>query len=190
MLKYMENIYEIKQIRKNVCYIKNDVMYGKWAFPTAKPDWTITYADKVNKKVLKEILTETQNYKTNLSSSQENLHEKYPDYLAAWDRIMKRTDGYRFNMCIMRRNLMDAYCAWLFDILFEVEKRLDISNYSAYDARVFGFISERLLDVWVEKNQPPVKVLPVVNLESQHWGKKIWNFLLRKLSGGKLGKTK
>ena len=125
-----------------------------------------------------------------LTVTRSVIEEKYPDYLAAWDRIMKRTDGYRFNMCIMRRDLMDAYCAWLFDILFEVEKQLDISNYSAYDARVFGFISERLLDVWVEKNQPPVKVLPVVNLESQHWGKKIWNFLLRKLSGGKLGKTK
>ena len=81
MLKYMENIYEIKQIRKNVCYIKNDVMYGKWAFPTAKPGWTVTYADKVNKKILKEILIETQNYKTNLSTPQRNLHEKYPDNL-------------------------------------------------------------------------------------------------------------
>ena len=81
MLKYMENIYEIKQLRKNVCYMKNGVMYGKWAFPTAKPGWSITYAEKVNKTVLKEILTETQNYKTNLSSPLKNLHEKYPDTL-------------------------------------------------------------------------------------------------------------
>jgi len=81
MLKYIENIYEIKQKRKYVCYIKNEVMYRKWAFPTAKASWTITYADKVNKKVLKEILIETQNYRTNLSSPQENLHKKYPDNL-------------------------------------------------------------------------------------------------------------
>ena len=116
--------------------------------------------------------------------------EKYPEYLSAYKKVMKSTKGYRFNMCIMRKDLLNDYCSWLFDILFEVEKRLDISQYSAYDARVFGFISERLLDIWVEKNHPPLKNLPLVNLESQQWGKKIRNFLLRKISGGKLGKTR
>ncbi|MBE6388900.1 MAG: DUF4422 domain-containing protein [Lentisphaerae bacterium] len=115
--------------------------------------------------------------------------EKYPDYLPAYNAVMKRSSGYRFNMCIMRRELLNDYCKWLFDILFEVEKRLDISNYSAYDARVFGFISERLLDIWIEKNNFKVTALPLVNLESQHWGKKICNFLLRKISGGKWGRT-
>ena len=116
--------------------------------------------------------------------------EKYPEYLSAYKKVMKSTKGYRFNMCIMRKDLLNDYCTWLFDILFEVEKRLDISQYSAYDARVFGFISERLLDIWVEKNQPVLKTLPLVNLESQQWGKKIRNFLLRKISGGKWGKNK
>ena len=88
MLKYMENIYEIKQLRKNVCYIKNGVMYGKWGFPTAKADWTVTYADKVNKKVLKEIFIETQNYKTDLSSTQKDLHKKYPDNLEFRKKIV------------------------------------------------------------------------------------------------------
>ena len=125
-----------------------------------------------------------------LAVTQTIISEKYPEYLPAYNKVMKRTTGYRFNMCIMRKDLLDNYCSWLFDILFEVEKRLDISNYSTYDARVFGFISERLLDVWVEKNHPPMKTLPLLNLESQHWGKKICNFMLRKLSGGKWGKNK
>ena len=125
-----------------------------------------------------------------LTVTRQVIAEKYPDYLAAFDKIMKRSYGYRFNMCIMRRDLMENYCQWLFDILFEVENRLDISNYSAYDARVFGFISERLLDIWVEKNQPPLKTLPLIHLESQHWGRKIFNFMLRKLSGGRWGKTR
>ena len=28
----------------------------------------------------------------------------------------------------------DDYCTWLFDVLFELEKRLDISNYNAYQS--------------------------------------------------------
>ena len=105
---------------------------------------------------------------------------KYPQFLPAYERVMKSTKGYRFNMCIMRKDLFHDYCSWLFDILFEVEKNLDISEYSPYDARVFGFLSERLLDVYIEYTQPTLTTLPVLHLESQHWCSKIWNFLRRK----------
>jgi len=125
-----------------------------------------------------------------LAAAREVIAGKYPDFLAAFDTVMKRSSGYRFNMFIMRRDLFESYCSWLFDILFEVEKKLDISGYSAYDARVFGFIGERLLDVWIEKKRPPLKRLPVVNLESQHWGRKAGNFLLRKISGGRWGRVR
>lgn len=50
-------------------------------------------------------------------------------------------------MFIMKKDKFDAYCEWLFSVLFELEKRLDISQYSQNDAMVFGFVSERLLDV-------------------------------------------
>ena len=106
--------------------------------------------------------------------------ERHPDYLAAYDRTMKRTSGHRFNMFVMRRDFVDRYCTWLFDVLFELERRLDISSYSAYDARVFGFVSERLLDVWLETNGVRFAELPVLNLESQHWPRKILAFLKRK----------
>ena len=111
------------------------------------------------------------------------LAERHPDSLVAFDRVMKRTGGHRFNMLVMKRATLDAYCTWLFDILFELEKRLDISSYSTNDARVFGFVAERLLDVWLEATGRTFAELPVRNLESQHWPRKIANFLLRKFRG-------
>jgi len=106
--------------------------------------------------------------------------ERCPEYLAAWDASMKSTKGHRFNMFIMRRELADRYCEWMFGILLELEKRLDISSYSPYDARVFGFVSERLLDPWLAVNGIRYEEVPVWNLESQHWVRKIVNFLRRK----------
>ena len=91
--------------------------------------------------------------------------------------------GHICNMFIMRKELLDEYCAWLFDILFEVEKRLDISSYSEYDRRVFGFLGERLLDVWVETNKLQYKEVPVINLEDQHWLYKGTSFIRRKFAG-------
>ena len=80
----------------------------------------------------------------------------------------------------MEKVLFDEYCSWLFSILFELEKRIDITNYNQYEARVFGFISERLFNVWLEKQQLKVKEVPVVFLEKQDWIKKIAEFLSRK----------
>ena len=73
----------------------------------------------------------------------------------------------------------------MFDILFELEKRLDITEYSEYDARVFGFVSERLLDVWIITNGYDYINMPYVFLEKQNWAKKIYNFIKRKIDNGK-----
>ena len=118
-----------------------------------------------------------------LRVTREIIAEKYADYLPAWDRVMQRRSGHRFNMFLMRKDVFRSYSAWLFDILFELERRLDISDYSSNDRRVFGFVGERLLDVWLTHDRPSFCECGVVNLESQHWGKKIYHFLKRKFKG-------
>ena len=108
------------------------------------------------------------------------LVERHPNCVSAFDAAMASTRGHRFNMFVMKRPVFDAYCAWLFDVLFELEKRLDISSYSPYDARVFGFVAERLLDVWIATNGVRFAELPVLHLESQRWIRKAVTFLMRK----------
>ena len=120
-----------------------------------------------------------------LDTTRAILAERYPDYLAAFDRSMRRTRGHRCNMFIMKRALADRYCAWLFDVLFELEGRLDISGYSPNDARVFGFVSERLLDVWLETNGVRYRDIPYIFLEKENWIAKGARFIMRKLEGGK-----
>ena len=115
------------------------------------------------------------------------LQERSPKLVEKYDEVMDRTYGHRFNMFVMRRDVADEWCSWLFDLLFALEERLDISDYSQNDARVFGFVSERLLDVWIEGNAIECVEMPVVNLESQHWVKKGTSFLKRKFGGARNG---
>lgn len=115
-----------------------------------------------------------------LDTTRKILEEKYPDYLKAYDESMKQTKGHRFNMFIMKKDIFDAYCEWLFDVLFELEERLDISSYSENDARVFGFVSERLLDVWIRTNHVAYRDIPYVFMEKQNWVVKGMKFLGRK----------
>lgn len=64
---------------------------------------------------------------------------------------MNRRKLHILNMFVMKKSLFDEYCTWLFDILFELEKRTDLSGYDSYEARLFGFMSERLFNVWLER---------------------------------------
>lgn len=57
--------------------------------------------------------------------------------------------------------MFDEYCEWLFNILFEVENRTDISNYDSYNKRLYGFLSERLINIWVMQQNLKVKEYPV-----------------------------
>lgn len=116
-----------------------------------------------------------------LDTTRDILCEKYPAYVKAYDSSMKKTIGHRFNMFIMKKSKFDEYCEWLFDVLFELEKRLDISEYNANDSRVFGFVSERLLDVWIDTKGYEYKDIPYIFMEKQNWIVKGFNFVKRKI---------
>lgn len=119
-----------------------------------------------------------------LDTTRDVISDRCPDYIDAYDACMKKTGGHLFNMFIMSRDYYNKYCEWLFDILFELENRLDISAYNENDSRVFGFVGERLLDVWLSANDIKYKELPYVFMEKQNWIIKGGNFLLRKIRAG------
>ena len=64
-----------------------------------------------------------------------------------------------------------------------MRENFDVSQYNDYDVRVFGFVSERLLDVWVETNKFNYIELPYIFMEKQNWIKKGSNFVKRKIKG-------
>ena len=111
------------------------------------------------------------------------IKERYPEYLPAFDRVMNRTWAHMFNMFVMRKDLFNAYMTWLFDILFTLEERVDITGWDTYDSRIYGFVSELLLDVWLEQNNIPYTEQNVSFMEKQNWFKKGGAFLKRKLVG-------
>ena len=89
---------------------------------------------------------------------------KYPGYSSSFDKVMNRHSYHSLNMIITKKAIFDNYSEWLFNILFESEKYVQISS-DTYQRRVFGFLSERLLDVWIEKNNYSVNELKVINTE-------------------------
>ncbi|MEX1670440.1 DUF4422 domain-containing protein [Zhongshania guokunii] len=79
--------------------------------------------------------------------------QQCPDYLSDFDAVMASYSFSGFNMFVAKKPLVDNYCSWLFPILFELEELCDISSYDSYQSRIYGFIAERLFNVWLQKNQ-------------------------------------
>ena len=105
-------------------------------------------------------------FEKDLLLTEEAIKKLYPDYLQSYSRLMKNSAGnYVANMYVMSKKKSDEYCKWLFDILTYVEERCDLSMYNQQEARIYGYLSERLLDVWVQYNKLNTKELRVLNTE-------------------------
>ena len=74
-------------------------------------------------------------------------------------------------------------------ILFELEKRINPSQYDSFHARYLGRISERLLDVWINTKGYNYKEVKFMNIQKVNWWKKGISFLRSKVTGKKYEKS-
>lgn len=121
-----------------------------------------------------------------LKVTREIVSELYPDYLGSFDKVMQsRKTASFYNMFYSNRDEFNQYAEWLFQILFEAEKRCDISGYDSYQQRLYGFLSERLFNVWLEHRGGRVQYL--VEYNSDTFGRKwLLGRLKSKITMGKL----
>ncbi len=95
----------------------------------------------------------------NYNSSDFELLESYisenkPEFFEAYKKIMYgKNKMVGHNMFIMRWEDFNNYCEWVFDILMPLSKLIDASNYPSNQIRVFGYMHELLLSVYVENKQ-------------------------------------
>lgn len=85
--------------------------------------------------------------------------------LPAYDRVMGGNRLHLYNMLITTGEEYNAYCAWLFAVLGKLEESVDMTDYTPYQQRLYGFLSERLLNVWVTHRGLKVKTMKVYNTE-------------------------
>lgn len=93
----------------------------------------------------------------------------FPEYNSSMEACFAGKWFYPYNMFIMRRALFEEYMSWLFLILDEVEKNINI-NKDPYQARVFGFLSERLFNLFVYHKQLKKKEIPIVFIDEEKQG--------------------
>lgn len=116
----------------------------------------------------------------------EHIVQRYfPSYVQPMEAYLSGSTCYFGNIFIMRRDLFEKYCAWLFQILEIFDNQVDLGGYGTQELRVDGYLAERLLGVYSfhagsGDNTPPFE-LPRVHFDScttRRWRKKGINYLL------------
>ncbi|MDB5232893.1 MAG: hypothetical protein JWN76_3698 [Chitinophagaceae bacterium] len=92
--------------------------------------------------------------------------EKYPEYISSIEQLDQQVKMFYNNVMIARWQVWDGYLSWLFDILFEVQKRIELPK-QGYQTRVFGFLAERLHNLYVLHNKLNAAYLTLGLFEDQ-----------------------
>lgn len=74
-----------------------------------------------------------------------------PEYLECFNKVMNSHHCKYCNTIIMKKTLFDNYMDFMFKILVECEKHLKKVD-KRYQPRAIGYLSERLLDVYIQHN--------------------------------------
>lgn len=92
--------------------------------------------------------------KEDIDCLKQQIELQYPSYLDSFNKIMNGHEVSLCNMFVMKKEDMDKYCKFAFDLLdkvFEIRKE-DILKRDKYQQRSIGFIAERLFNIYVDHN--------------------------------------
>ena len=117
------------------------------------------------------------------------IKERSPQYLPAFEKTMDHSNkAVGYNMFITHWKHFDEYSAWLFDILFEVERRVPPID-DPVQSRIYGYMSERLINVFCEHHHLRIKHVPLImplddcpeglNISNLHW---CWRILVNDIN--------
>jgi len=113
------------------------------------------------------------------------IHEMYPGYDESFKYVFENNNKISlYCMFIARYELFNKYFEWLFPLLFEAEKRIDVSVYDSYQKRVFAYLAERFLNIYVYHNKLKALYEPIYYINGErniHSSKQNINIILKKI---------
>lgn len=117
-------------------------------------------------------------YGEQFDKTREIIAKRCPEYIEAFDKHMKERSEHLFNMFIMKEDLFQKYCEWMFPILQDLESCYDLPHMEPFQARLIGRVSERLMDVWIQKNNLKYKEIGFLYFGKKNMIKKVWGFAM------------
>lgn len=92
-------------------------------------------------------------YKKDIDVVEDIIKDKFKEYYFPMLDVLTSKTCFFGNIFIMKKKYFFEFMEWIFAVLEEAEEKIDIKTYSVYQKRIFGFLAERLLNVYVNYAQ-------------------------------------
>ncbi|WP_296012911.1 DUF4422 domain-containing protein [uncultured Treponema sp.] len=103
------------------------------------------------------------------------IHDNYSDYYSDFLSVITCNNKLsHYNMTVIGWNDFCKYCEWIFSVLNKAENIINIANYNATQSRIWGYLAERLFNVWIVHNNQNIKFLNIIKFFNGTVHKKIW----------------
>lgn len=106
-------------------------------------------------------------YLKDINTMIDVVEEFYPEYVPAFWDVLSSTNIHYCNMFIASKEVTDAYCSWLFSMLDKIEAKIDLSSYDPQHQRLFGYLAEVLLNVYIRHHGLKAKDLEQIRLDEE-----------------------
>lgn len=159
----------------------NSFGFDRFGETIAENDMIVPMAENMHQSVMQHYGNASYHNIGDIKTVQNIVSEMYPDYSDALREYLGSRYHYFGNIFIMRREVFQDYCQWLFSILARYDEAKP--SYTGQEARVDGYLAERLLGAYYIKNRKALKTLELPRLfieedEKELRTKKMQNFLL------------
>jgi hypothetical protein len=140
----------------------NDIILKRYSLDNILNDQYYIYHHSCDYHILKKIIKEMR-----------------IDYYDSFLRYFENNNEFiACNLFVAKYELFENYCQWLFPILFELEKRIDISNRTLHQKRAVSFLADRLFGLYMYRNKFKVAYKPVFFIqENNEYSIKEWRLL-------------
>lgn len=103
------------------------------------------------------------------------IEDKFPCYANSFEKVMICNKLVGYNMFVMKKEVYDEYCTWLFSVLEVLEEKLNTRDYTNYNKRAIAFIAERLLFVYFYSKKLKLKFYPIYYIKEEE--KELYSFV-------------
>ena len=158
--------------------------YGDFEQVIERHDIIVPIGENMHIPVREHYANAPYHHRKDLELAEQIVRERCPEMSGALEAYLSGTICYFGNIYIMRHEVFHDYCSWLFPILKEFDRRADVSQYSAQEQRVNGYLAERLLGIYysgLKADRARTVELPRVHFienAAERGKKKVINFLL------------
>lgn len=110
--------------------------------------------DLIVPKVSKLRTTVKKHYEMNVKNNGldivcKMIIEEDSSFIPHVKRILNSKECFYCNMFYAKKEIINEYCKWLFNLLTKLEPYINMNGWSQYEQRFYGFLAEILFNIWV-----------------------------------------